>query len=406
MAENRQLKRLSAVNSQPSIPHRLRILFVIDSLRMGGAEKSLVTLLNLLPVADMDIEVMRMSPAGRLEPLLPAGIRLSRISLHRPGLIGRARFMAARAAMYLSRRFSTTPTHPNDRFWRFMRHSVPPLERQYDIAVAYQQGFPTAFVATRVNARRKIAWVNADVAAAGYDAQFNRPFYRAMTHIVTVSDTLHTLFCSRYPSLASRVTAIPDIVDARAIRRLAEVTPSPYPDRDDDPARPLRLLTVARMEHVKGLDLAVEAARLLHDSGLDFHWHFIGDGNERAAIASLVSRHSLCDRITLHGTVTNPYPWMRGCDIYIQPSRHEGYGIAIAEAMTLCRPVIATDFAVAHDHIDGSNGLIAPISPRGIADAITMLAEPRRRRQITDRLINTYHNDLTSLQKVTAILTS
>lgn len=373
---------------------------------MGGAEKSLVTLLNLLPVADMDIEVMRMSPAGRLEPLLPAGIRLSRISLHRPGLIGRARFMAARAAMYLSRRFSTTPTHPNDRFWRFMRHSVPPLERQYDIAVAYQQGFPTAFVATRVNARRKIAWVNADVAAAGYDAQFNRPFYRAMTHIVTVSDTLRTLFCSRYPSLASRVTAIPDIVDARAIRRLAEVTPSPYPDRDDDPARPLRLLTVARMEHVKGLDLAVEAARLLHDSGLDFHWHFIGDGNERAAIASLVSRHSLCDRITLHGTVTNPYPWMRGCDIYIQPSRHEGYGIAIAEAMTLCRPVIATDFAVAHDHIDGSNGLIAPISPRGIADAITMLAEPRRRRQITDRLINTYHNDLTSLQKVTAILTS
>ena len=219
---------------------------------MGGAEKSLVTLLNLLPVSDMDIEVMRMSPAGRLEPLLPAGIRLARISLRRAGLIGRARFMAARAAMYLSRRFSSTPTHPNDRFWRFMRHSVPPLERQYDAAVAYQQGFPTAFVATRVNARRKIAWVNADVSAAGYDAQFNLPFYRAMTHIVTVSDTLRTLFCSRYPSLASRVTAIPDIIDARAIRRLAEETPSPYHDRDDDPLRPLRLLTVARMEHVRG----------------------------------------------------------------------------------------------------------------------------------------------------------
>ena len=375
---------------------------------MGGAEKSLVTLLNLLPVADMDIEVMRMSPGRILEPLLPAGIRLTQINLRHPGPAGYVRFMAARAAHYLSRRLSDAKVHPNDRFWRFMRHSVPPLQREYDIAIAYQQGFPTAFVATRVKARRKIAWVNADVAGAGYDAQFNLPFYSVMTHIVTVSDTLRELFASRYPSLASRVTAIRDIVDPRAISRLSEATPSPYRDDDNDPDRPLRLLTVARLEHVKGLDLAVEAAGLLRDAGLNFHWHFIGDGNRRAAIASLVSRHELNDRITLHGTIANPYPWMRGCDIYIQPSRHEGYGIAIAEAMTLCRPVIATDFAVAHDHIDGTNGLIAPISPRGIADAITTLATPQQRQKITDRLISSQHNnhnDLTSLEKIRAILT-
>ncbi len=384
----------------------MKLLFVIDSFRMGGAEKSLVTLLNLLPAADgMDIEVMRMAPGGELEPLLPKGITLTQIQLHSPGPIGRARLLAARTGLYLSRRLSSARVHPNDRFWRFMRHSVPQHKGRYDIAIAYQQGFPTAYVATRVNARRKIAWVNADVAGAGYDAQFNMPFYRAMDTIVTVSDTLRTLFSTRYPSLASRVTAIRDIVDPEAVRRLASL-PSPYPD-DDVPAtgRPLRLLTVARMEHIKGLDLAIEAARLLRDAGMRFHWHFIGNGREHANLRALIDRHGLQSHITLHGTIANPYPWMRGCDIYIQPSRHEGYGIAIVEAMTLSRPVIATDFPVAHDHIDGSNGLIAPLSPQGIADAVTLLSDPARRDAITSRLDNNSRLNLTSLKKINDILT-
>lgn len=383
----------------------MKILFVIDSLHMGGAEKSLVTLLNCLPVGDMDIEVMRMAPGGILEPMLPSGITLSQISLHTPGLIGRTRYMAARVALRLSRISSHhgTTVHPNDRFWRHMRHSVPQLQSHYDVAIAYQQGFPTAYVATRVNATRKIAWVNADLAGAGYDPQANMPFYRAMDSIVTVSDTLRSLFLTRYPSLAPRVTAIRDIVDPATISRLAD-RPSPYPPTADGSTAPLRLLTVARMEHIKGLDMAIEAARLLRDAGLDFHWHFLGDGSERGRLTDLIGRYGLHDRVTLHGTIANPYPWMRGCDIYIQPSRHEGFGIAIAEAMTLLRPVIATDFPVAHDHIDGTNGLIAPMSPRGIADAVTYLLPPQRRKAISDRLASTYTHDLTSVNKVKDLL--
>lgn len=378
----------------------MKLLFVIDSLRMGGAEKSLVTLLNLLPVADWDIEVMRMADGGELQPLLPPGLRLSQVALHAPGLTGRVRYFAARAAMRIRRLISRRPGHPNDLFWRFMRHSVPPHKGEYDVAIAYQQGFPTAYVATRVNARRKIAWVNADVAGAGYDAQFNMPFYRQMHTIVTVSDTLRALFTERYPSLASRVTAIRDIVDPDAVHRLAQ-GPSPYPAPLDGT---MRLLTVARMEHIKGLDLAIGAARLLRDSGLRFHWHFLGDGREHAALQALIDRHSLNGYVTLHGTVTNPYPWMRGCDIYIQPSRHEGYGIAIVEAMILQRPVIATDFPVAHDHIDGLNGLIAPISPEGIAEAVTRLSDPDRRQAISARLSDTLKHDSSSITKVLDLL--
>lgn len=386
-----------------SVSRRIKVLFVIDSFHMGGAEKSLVTLLNLLPVADMDIEVMRMASGGELEPMLPEGIRLSQISLQSPGIFGRIRFMATRAAMHITRKHTSKATHPNDFFWKFMRHSVPQLKGEYDIAIAYQQGFPTAYVATRVNARRKIAWVNADVAGAGYDAQFNMPFYRMMDKIVTVSDTLRTLFSTRYPTLASRVITIRDIIDPEAVKRLAD-GPSPYNDDATPSGRPLRLLTVARMERIKGLDMAVEAARLLRDACIPFHWHFIGDGRERAHILSLINRYNLHDHITLHGTIANPYPWMNGCDIYIQPSRHEGYGIAIVEAMILNRPVITTDFPVAHDHIDGTNGLIAPMSPQGIADAVTLLSDPSRRQEISRRLAIAQRHDSSSLRKVYELL--
>lgn len=382
---------------------RLKILFVIDSFHMGGAEKSLVTLLGLLPYKDMDIEVMRTADGGELQPLVPRDVRLTRLSLRPAGPIGYIKYMASRVLMRCARSISGRDTHPNDLFWRFMRHSIPQLKGEYDTAIAYQQGLPTAYVATRVKARRKIAWVNADVKGAGYDARFNMPFYRAMDSIVTVSDTLRTLFSDRYPSLASRVITIRDIIDPDAIKRLAD-GPSPYDDSSSSSGRPLRLLTVARMEHIKGTDLAIGAARLLRDAGLHFHWHFIGDGSERTHIVSLIDRYDLHDNITLHGTVTNPYPWISGCDIYIQPSRHEGYGMAIVEAMTLHRPVITTDFPVAHDHIDGTNGLIAPMSPQGIADAVTRLADPSRRQEISRRLADVQTDCRSSLSKVYKLL--
>lgn len=379
----------------------MRILFVIDSFRMGGAEKSLATLLGLLPVKEMEIEVMRMAEGGELQPLLSREVKLSRVPLHSRGILGRLRFNASRAAMHLWRRFIGTKSHPNDFFWRFMRHSVPPLEQEYDIAVAYQQGVPTAYVATRIKARRKIAWVNADVGSAGYDAATNLRYYREMDHIVTVSDTLRTLFLNQHPSLdEKRVTVINDIIDPKSIRALS-LAYDPYPAGRDGS---LRLLTVARMERIKGLDIAIEAARLLRDAGVRFHWHILGDGREHANLRTLVTRYSLDGCVTLHGTVTNPYPWMRGCDIYIQPSRHEGYGIAIVEAMTLCRPVITTDFPVAHDRIDGTDGVIAPTSPEGIADAVTALQDPAAREAITRTLESRPERVDTGLSKVLALI--
>lgn len=379
----------------------MKILFVIDSFHMGGAEKSLVTLLGLLPVKDMDIEVMRMAEGGELQPLVPKEVRLTRLPLHKPGILGRLRFNAARAAMHYWRRFVGTHSHPNDFFWRFMRHSVPPLDREYDIAIAYQQGVPTAYVATRVKARRKIAWVNADVASAGYNPATNLRYYREMDNIVTVSDTLRTLFLNEHPSLdEKRVTVINDIIDPKAIRTLS-LASEPYAAKPDGT---LRLLTVARMERIKGLDIAIEAARLLRDSGVRFHWHFLGDGREHSNLRDLISRYRLEKHVTLHGTVTNPYPWMRGCDIYIQPSRHEGYGIAIVEAMTLGRPVISTDFPVAHDRIDGTDGVIVPTTPQGIADAVTALLDPTSRESITKVLNSRPERIDTGLSKVLALL--
>lgn len=378
----------------------MKILFVIDSLRMGGAEKSLVTLLGLIPRKGVEIEVMRTVDGGELQPLIPDWISLTLMPMKSPGLMGRLRYDTMRAVMHYWRKQIGTSAHPNDFFWRFMRHAVPRLKGHYDVAVAYQQGMPTAYVATRVSASRKIAWVNADVASAGYNIETNLYYYRQLSHIVTVSDTLRTLFLQAFPSMSDKVSVIKDIINPEQIRTLADRY-VPYPSIRSG----LRILTVARLERIKGIDLAVEAAGLLRDAGLDFHWHIIGDGNERRAIETLISRHSLADHITLLGTVSNPYPWMKGCDIYVQPSRHEGYGIAIAEAMTLCRPVITTDFPVAHDHIDGSDGIIAPTSAQGIADAVTRLAAPAARRAITDTL-RTRHRlkENTDLHKALTLL--
>lgn len=379
------------------------ILFVIDSLRLGGAERSLCTLLNLLPAEKFDIEVALTARGGELERLIPGHVRLATLTTVRKGLFGRLLHNFSRLRLFLTR-LITPGRHPNESFWWSFSSSIPPMREKYDIAVAYQQGFSTYYVATKVNATRKIAWINADISSVGYSEKFNLPYYRLFSKIVTVSDRLRDIVSTIYPSLAHNLLVINDILDPKLLLSLSE-SGNPFAET---PRGTLRILTVGRLFKVKGIDMAVDAAAILRERGLDFHWTIIGDGPMRTELIKSIRNRSLESFITLEGAKANPYPYFRHCDIYVQPSRSEGYGIAICEAKIFDRPVIATDFPVAHDRIDnGSDGLICPMSPQGIADAVISLSDPKTRGDIRMKLTSVH--DLTSqteLPKLLSLLTN
>ena len=136
----------------------------------------------------------------------------------------------------------------------------------------------------------------------------------------------------------------------------------------------VRILTIGRLAYQKGYDMAIEAAKILKDKNIKFKWYVIGEGSLKDELRELVKNNGLEKEFIFMGTFVNPYPFIKQCDIYCQPSRFEGFGLAIAEARLLNKPVVATNFEIVHDQITNNvNGLISDMNSESIAKSLMEL---------------------------------
>lgn len=343
----------------------IRVLFVLDSLRQGGAEKSLVTLLGALPLDGLSVDVCLAQGGGVYSNQVPARMKVFQPEVAPQRMLRRV----AMAAMLRLNRLAGRPIHPAQIAWRFRRSSHAELPGNYDVAVAYSQGFPTYFVASRVQAKRKIAWVNTDYARAGYKAEMDSEYYGRFNSIVCVSDTASEIFKSKHPQVAGKLVVVRSFVSSSEVRSLGgDVNPFAGDDC-------FQIATVCRLSAPKGLDILIDAAVRLNSGGLHFKWHLVGDGDMRPWVEAQLRETGLSDRVVLHGAQSNPYPYMKFCDVYCQPSRFEGFSRTVAEARAFAKPVVVTEYQSARDQIvHGENGLVVQMNGAAVADAIARLA--------------------------------
>lgn len=334
---------------------------MIDSLNCGGAEKSLTSLLPFLAERNYSITLMIQRRNGVLEGLVPKTITKTTFPFHAHGL--------QRLTHAIARRWPwNKKLNHAERFWKHIGRHYPELEEQFDVAIAYQQGFPTFFIANKVKASKKICWVNCNLKDAGYHKKTCRPVYDKYNYIVSVSDIAADILSDNGYCNKDNICVINDIVNNDIILKLAE---DPIYCK---PADKVVFTTVARLSEEKGYELAVEAASILRDRGLDFEWNFVGEGKMRLCIERLIEENKLQDFVKLRGLQLNPYPYIKQSDIYIQPSRSEGLSITVSEAKIIRKPIIVTNFPVAYSRItDCENGLITVMSGASIADAIIRL---------------------------------
>lgn len=349
--------------------HKNNILFVIDSLGCGGAEKSLISLLPLLDYNKYNIDLMLVNRGGVFEKYIPQEVNIIKYDAHNGNAINQIVFVFFRILFSLKLRFLSfinIKQHRAESYWSLMQYAINSFNKNYDVAIAYQQGFPTYYVATKINATKKITWVNADLISVGYNTKFNQKYYDKYNQIVAVSPKLKEIIDSNYMT-QSKSVVITDIINPNLVLQLSK---SINIKKDDK----VVLVTVARLVQAKGHVLAIEAAKILKEYNIDFIWYFIGEGPEREKIERLIEDYNLNEQVFLLGEQSNPYPYMRTCDVYIQSSLFEGYGITIAEAKILQKPIISTNFDVVHNQLtNGVNGLIVDKNGRDIANAILKL---------------------------------
>ena len=240
---------------------------------------------------------------------------------------------------------------------------------EYDLAVSYIQSYTAKFVVENVKTKRKVMFYH------GSTDEFHDVNEKAMQHferIYCVSKGAQKAVQVFYQQYADKIDCLENYVDAESVRNKADEFVPDYP-KDK-----LILCSCGRITSIKGYDLAVGAAEILKKSGLDFKWYFVGDGVDRPKIESLISEKQLNDNIEITGLQDNPYPYIKNCDIYVQPSYEESYGLTIIEAQILEKLIVSTATVGGQSIInDGENGVIADINSESIAQKISLIYQDK-----------------------------
>lgn len=378
-----------------------KIIFIIESLNCGGAEKSLVSLLPLLDKDKFEIHLMLMTRGGDFENYVPDYVIFD--SYNKETGFNK---LIARLLYSIAIRINRKKRNFHEIFWDCKSWAIPKVKEYFDVAIAYGQGFPTYYTAEKINAKKKYAWINADLAKMGFDSNYNKNFYKKFNKIIPVSDILAQKIVMDGFTEPEKSLTVYDIVNPSLIKELSKNSPD---TTILNKTNQLKFCTTGRLHKAKGYDLAVETAKLLKDENIDFIWYFVGEGKERRNIESLIRKYQLENTVFLLGMKSNPYPYIKAADIYIQTSKAEGFCITVAEAKILGKPIVSTNFPVIYDQIkDGENGLIAKMDAQSLKEKIMkLILDSGLKNEIIKNLASENNNTmLTEANKVNKLLMS
>ena len=284
--------------------------------------------------------------------------------------------------------------------WKYSLPFLPKLDKKYDVAISYL--WPHYFVAEKVQAKRKIAWVHTDYSTIETDIDMDLKIWNKFDYIIAVSEECKNTFLKKYPSLKDKVKVIENITSPGFIKKMAKEDVEENIKTDNS----FKLVSVARLSYAKGIDNAVRALRLLHNRGLtNIKWYVVGYGGDEEIIRNLIKENNLEDSFILLGKKINPYPYMYVGDIYVQPSRYEGKAVTVGEAQILGKPVVITNYTTAKSQVrDNVDGYICGLSVEGIANGIEELYKDKNLRiKLSENCKNTDYSNSSELQKLYSI---
>ena len=374
-----------------------RILIFSHALELGGAERALIGLLHALDYERMQVELFLMRHEGELMEQIPEQVKLlpekpQYASLAVPmkrvlkkGQLGVAlgRFLGKQAAKRRERELNITSgsSVALEYSHKYTRAFMPPVgEGEYDLAVSFLT--PHYFVAEKVRAKKKIAWIHTDYSKVSVDRQSEKAMWSRYDHIASISDTVGECFAQVFPELRDRLVRIENILPAELIRSAAEgECPADFP-RDGS----VRILSIGRYCEAKNFDNVPDICRRIRETGLDVKWYLIGFGSDEALIRERIAQTGMEDYVIMLGKREEPYPYIAHCDLYAQPSRYEGNSVTVHEAQVLAKPVVITRYATSASQLtDGLDGIIVPMDNEGCAAGIAaLLWNPEKMKELSE----------------------
>lgn len=353
---------------------RRKIIFVAHPFICGGVEKSMLSAMSLIDLTRYQVTLLLVKKQSEMLSYVPPTVDICEIPflpLDRFEIeYGRkVAFRYAFTHFHWIHCFTMLWTKVNwflhgrhDNYYEQIIASMVNRIRHVngafksDFAFAYSGGiFVGALVKWLIDAPVKAIWCHGEGQMSMVASTVSDSVYKAFTHRYATLD-LATRLNAMIKSDDKKFEVMPYYLDVKSFNAMADNGVGLGAQKC------LKILTVGRLTHQKGIDYAINIAARLKVSGVNFCWYVIGEGEDRNLLEKMIKEKNVSDCFVLLGLKMNPYPFIKTCDIYAQPSRWEAYCIAVAEARAFCKPIICTDFVGAKEQLhNGETGVIVPL---------------------------------------------
>lgn len=376
------------------------IAFVMGSMIVDGVEKALINLLRNFDYDNFDVDLWVKKDSLEIKKHVDSRVQVKCWPTHntkdllmsqlRKGHIFQClRDLSYRIVIHCSKTWEIESL--------FSAKLSPKIISEYECVVAYQYGVPELVAtANRIEGKKHILFVHGNYNMPNILMKLMEKEYSQYDRIFCVSEAANDQFSQKWPKLAQKTQVMKNLIDTKEIVQLSTAH-IPHFKRGNT------ILSVGRLAKEKGQTMVPQTTRILLDAGYNVYWYLVGDGPLREEIGAEIQKYNVAEHVILLGTQTNPYPYIKNCDIYVQTSLSEGWCLTVQEAKILHKPIVTTPLPVMHEQIvSGENGLIAEaVTPEALAESIQQLLDhPELREKFVENLSHEVCDNSGELQKL------
>lgn len=389
-----------------------KIFIFSHAMEIGGAERALLGLLNSFDYSKYEVDLFLLKHSGELMPLIPEKVNLLPevpsysaimkpiVTVLRSGQIDVA--LGRLNGKFRAKKFDSKHNFSDSAVaveysHKYTKKFMPMIsDKEYDIAISFLT--PHYFVAEKVKAKKKIAWIHTDYSYIDIDVESELKMWSVYDNIISISDDVTKAFLKKFPSLENKITVIENILSKQFIDEQVGLINI---DDEFDNSK-LKLLSVGRFCEAKNFDNVPEIASIIKSKGIDFKWYIIGYGSDEDLIKSKIAEFSMEDTVIILGKKENPYPYIKACDIYVQPSRYEGKAVTVHEAQILNKPIIITDYPTAKSQLtNGFDGVIVSMDNQDCADGIAKVIQDKElQSKLIENMKSTNYSNESEIEKL------
>lgn len=363
-----------------------KILIFSHAMELGGAERALLGMLERIDYKVCEVELFLMRHTGDLFQYLPKEVHLlpelpeyaclavpiAKVLTNGKLGVALGRFVGKTLAKRKVKKLKITGENiiGLEYSHKFTKWFMPKIGNgEYDLAISFLT--PHYFVADKVEAKKKIAWIHTDYSKIGVDITSELKMWNKYDYIASISDEVTGKFLKLFPTLKSKIRLIENVLPTKCIvKQSIEFSVENEMIQDGS----IKLLSIGRFCKAKNFDNVPEICKRIFDKGFNIKWYLIGFGGDEDLIRRKIIEYKMEERVIILGKKVNPYPYIKACDLYIQPSRYEGNSVTVHEAQFLNKPVVITKYSTSDSQLrNQEDGIIVPMDNAGCAEGIVSL---------------------------------